>query len=432
MKITRNNLEKSIVELIVEESIENIAKSKDKAIKHLQANAEIKWFRKWSNIPANVVVKHFWEEYINRMAVDFSIDSIYRDSIKKEWLIPVAQWEIKEIISENPLIIKIHIEVLPTIEIENSYKKISLKKKEFSVSDEEINNALADIEKRFTKFVKEESSDYKANLWDRVSIDTDWYENGVLLDNTSMKNYPLVLGSNLLVPWFEEKIVGAKIGESLEFPVTFPKDYHNSDFAWKETTFKVNVNSIEKAVKPEFTPEFIEQLRGKKLNLEQFKELIKEELKDVKESNLRVEEESELVGELLKISKVDIWENLLKNQIEKVFAEIKQNMANDNIKMSDYLESLKLDEEAYKENHVKEVALKRLQWELILHKLWELEKIDASDDEMRSEIEKVLARFENPDVLKRLKELYLPETKYYAELKQRMIYRKIIDSFFNK
>jgi FKBP-type peptidyl-prolyl cis-trans isomerase (trigger factor) len=46
MKITRNNLEKSIVELIVEESIENIAKSKDKAIKHLQKNAEIKGFRK--------------------------------------------------------------------------------------------------------------------------------------------------------------------------------------------------------------------------------------------------------------------------------------------------------------------------------------------------------------------------------------------------
>lgn len=432
MKITRNNLEKSIVELIVEESIENIAKSKDKAIKHLQKNAEIKGFRKWSHIPENVVVKHFWEEYINRMAVDFSIDSIYRNSLKKEGLIPVAQWEIKEIISENPLTIRIHIEVLPTVEIKNDYKKISLKKKEISVSDEEVSNSLSDIEKRFTKFVKEDNSDYKACLWDRASIDTQWYENGVLLDNTSMKNYPLVLGSNLLVPWFEEKIVGAKTGETLEFPVVFPKDYHNSDFAWKETTFKVTINSIEKAVKPEFTPEFIEQLRGKKLDLNQFKDLIKEEIKDVKDSNARLEEESELVEELLKISTVDIWENLLKNQIEKVFTEIKQNMANDNVKMSDYLESLKLDEESYKEIHVKPVALKRLQWELILHKLWELEKIETNDVEMRSEIEKVLSKFQNPDVLKRLEELYLPETKYYAELKQRMIYRKIIDSFFNK
>jgi FKBP-type peptidyl-prolyl cis-trans isomerase (trigger factor) len=46
MNITRNNLEKSIVELIVEESVENIAKARKNAIKHLQENAEVKGFRK--------------------------------------------------------------------------------------------------------------------------------------------------------------------------------------------------------------------------------------------------------------------------------------------------------------------------------------------------------------------------------------------------
>ncbi|MDD3793392.1 MAG: trigger factor [Candidatus Gracilibacteria bacterium] len=430
MKITRNNLEKSIVELIVEETTENIAKSRQKAIKHLQKNAEVKGFRKGSIVPENIIVKQFGEEYINRMAIDFSIDTMYRDSLRKEGLVPVAQGEIKEIVSESPLIIKIHVEVLPNVEIKDTYKKISLKKKEVSVSDEEVQNALTDIEKRFTKFEKNEDAEYKAKLGDRVSIDTDGFENGTLLDNTSMKNYPLILGSNLLVPGFEEKIVGAKIGEELEFPVTFPKDYHNSDFAGKETSFKVKVNQIEVAVKPEFNAEFIKALRGKDLDLEGFKALIKEELLDVKESNARLEEEKELVDELIKISTLDIGENLLKNQIEKVFSEIKQNMAQDGVKMSDYLESLKMDEEQYKEKHVKDVAIIRLKGELILNKLASLEKMEVNDDEMMIEIEKILTKFENPEVLKRLKDLYLPDTKYYSELKQRMIYRKIINSFF--
>jgi hypothetical protein len=56
--------------------------------------------------------------------------------------------------------------------------------------------------------------------------------------------------------------------------------------------------------------------------------------------------------------------------------------------------------------------------------------MEVSDDEMMIEIEKILTKFENPEVLKRLKDLYLPDTKYYSELKQRMIFRKIIDSFF--
>jgi FKBP-type peptidyl-prolyl cis-trans isomerase (trigger factor) len=107
-------------------------------------------------------------------------------------------------------------------------------------------------------------------------------------------------------------------------------------------------------------------------------------------------------------------------------------MWNDGIKISDYLESLKLSDEQYKEKHVKPVALKRLQWELIVHKLDEIEKLELSDEEINSEIEKILARFWNEDVLKRLKELYIPWSKHYEELKQRIRYRKLIDNFFKE
>jgi trigger factor len=121
-----------------------------------------------------------------------------------------------------------------------------------------------------------------------------------------MKDYPLVLGSNMLVPGFEEKIAGAKVGEELELDIVFPSDYHNASFASKETKFKVKVNKIEASVKPEFTPEFIKQLRGKDLDLNGFKELIKAELLDVKESNARLQDETKLIEELMKISTLDI------------------------------------------------------------------------------------------------------------------------------
>jgi len=355
---------------------------------------------------------------------------MYRTALTKEKLLPVAQGEIKEIISESPLKIKIHIEVYPSIEIDKKYKDIKLEKNKISVSAAEVKNTLSEIETKFTKFEESKSKAYKCKMWDRVTIDTDWYENGKLLENTSMRDYPLVLGSNLLVPWFEEEIVWMKTWEEKEFPVEFPKDYHNADFAGKKTTFKVTVKKIEKAVKPEFTEEFIEQLRGKKLDLDWFKKLIKEEIKETKEANARIEEESKLIDELLKITKMEIWHNLLKNQIEKVFAEIKENIARDNLKISDYLESLKMDEETYKEQNVKPVALKRLQWELILHKLYQDEKIEVLEKELDEEIEKILKNYWNPEVLKRLKELYVPGTKYYEELRQRMWYRKLIDSFF--
>jgi FKBP-type peptidyl-prolyl cis-trans isomerase (trigger factor) len=127
---------------------------------------------------------------------------------------------------------------------------------------------------------------------------------------------------------------------------------------------------------------------------------------------------------------MDLWDGMLKNQIEKVYSEIKENITKDWYKINDYLESLKLDEVAYKEQHVKPTALKRLQWELILHKLNEIEKVELSEKELKEEIEKILEKFGSEDVLKRLQELYVPWTKYYEELKMRLTYRKLIDSFF--
>ena len=137
-----------------------------------------------------------------------------------------------------------------------------------------------------------------------------------------------------------------------------------------------------------------------------------------------------MIDELLKITKLELWDGILKNQIEKVYNEIKENMAGQQVQIKQYLESLKMTEEEYKEKNVKPTAIKRLQWELILHKLAELEKFEVTEAELKKEIEWILAKFGSEDVLERLKELYVPGNKYYEELKTRISYRKLIDSFF--
>lgn len=428
MKIERKNLENSTIELIVEEDTENIAKFRAQVLKDIEKNAEIKWFRKWAKIPEEVLVREFGEERINHMVIDKAIDSIYRNTLKQENIIPAAQWEIKEIISESPLKIRIHVEVLPEVEIADSYKNISMKRAKISVSEKEVEAALEDIQKRFTNFYE---ADEALVMWDRATISTQGYDKeGKILDSTNMDNYPIVLGSNILVDGFEEGLVWHKKGDEFELDIKFPKDYHNTQFADKDTVFKVKIDKVEKAKAPEFTEQFIEQLRWKKLDLDGFKKLIKEEIHETKEANSRMEEELRLIEELLKHTKIEIWEKLLAAQTDRVFEEIKQNMAQNGIKMADYLESLKLTEEAYKDQHVKETALKRLQWELILSKLSEIDKVEISEKEIYEEIEKIIARFGNEDVIKRLKELYVPGNRYYEELKQRLIYRKIVDRFF--
>ena len=431
MKIERKNLDNSVVELIVEAEPKELTKYRKDALKYLSENTEVKWFRKWATIPEDVLIRQIGEDKLNETIISFAIDDLYRKALLQEKLVPVAQGEIKEILSQNPLKMKIHVEVLPEVEIdEKEAKKIKLKKKKITVSAKEVEDAIKDIETRFTTF---EESNEKAEMWDRVTIDTDWYDKEwKLVETTSMRDYPLVLGSNILVKGFEDQLVWAKAWDELDLDITFPKDYHNPDFANKQTKFKVKVKKVEKAKKPEFTPEFIEKLRWKKLDFEGFKKLIKEEIKDVKESNQNLENESNLIDKLIKISKVDLWAKILKEQIERIFAEIKENMARQWIKMKDYLESLKLTEEEYKEKHIKADAEKRLKWELILNKLSELFKIDVLEKEVKEELEKIKKNYQNPEVLKRLDEMYKKWTQAFEELKRRIKLKKVIDSFFEE
>lgn len=429
MKVTRKNLAKSVVELTIEESAEAVAKYRKKAIAYLAEHAEVKGFRKGTKIPESVLLKQYGEEHIAKMTVDFGIDELYRKALKEEKLFPVAQGDIKEVVSQSPLIFKAEIEVMPEITIDKKYKDIKLKAKKAKVTADEVKAALGEIETKFTRF-EEASKATKAKMGDKVTIDTDGYEKDKLLEATSMKDYPIILGSNVLVPGFEEGVVGAKAGDKLELDITFPKDYHNEAFAGKKTVFKVTVKVLEKAVKPEFTPEFIEQLRGQKLDLAGFKDLIKSEIMDTKSSNIQLEQEEELIGELLKLTKIDLGEKLISNQMDRTYHDIKAQVTNDGIKMHDYLESLKMSEEDYKEKNVRPVAIKRLQGELILHEVAKSEKIKVEDKEINAEIAKIQKNFNAPDALEKLKELYVPGSKYYEELRQRLSFRKLIDSFF--
>jgi len=433
MKVEHKKINNSMVELTIEEDAKNIAKYRKKVLEDLRKNADIKGFRKGSDIPEEILVKNFWEEQIAAMTVEKALDTLYNKALLKANIIPVAQWIIKEVVSQNPLKVILHVEVLPDPEISDDYKKIKLTRKKIRVTKDEVENALLDIQTKFTKFEKTEDKNYKTKIWDKVKIDTDWYDDKWnLLDTTSMRNFELVLGSKILVPWFEEAIVWHKLWDEFEENITFPKDYHNKDFAWKTIKFKVKINSIEKAEKPEFTKKFIKDLRWKDLDLEWFKELIKEEIKDVKESNARLEDEEKLISELLKITKLEIWEWLLKNQIERVFEEIKHNLSQTWAKIWDYVKSLWLTIEEYKEKYVKPIALKRLQWELIIKKLKEMMKIEATKEEIEEEIKKIISKFENSDVVKRLKELYVEGTKYYEELKLKLSFKKVVDSFFEE
>lgn len=239
-----------------------------------------------------------------------------------------------------------------------------------------------------------------------------------------------MIGSGSFIPGFEEKLLGAKVGDEVAFDITFPKDYHSEEFQGRKVHFTAKVEKIEKPHTPEFTPDFIEKLRGVKTDLAGFRDILKSEIETRKQAETRNKDEDVLMKELLAIVDLEVGPTLLANEINQVYTEQTHNLENQGYNMKMYLDHLKESEEGYKETIVKPEAERRVKAELLLRKIREVRGVEATDEEVRSEVEKVIAQYGSPEVVERLKAKLVPGDAYYEDIKNRVTYRKVVDMFW--
>ncbi len=441
MQSSSKKLNAYTVELTIKESSKEFDKARTEAIENIRNNANIKGFRKGAVIPEEVIVKEYGEDMIRERAVNTLLDKIYHKALQKEGLVPVSAGAVKSIVSESPLEVVLDIEVLPEAIIdEKKMKKIKIKKTETKTEEDEVTSTIAEIEKRFTHFHDAgahsedgfDASNVAVASGDRVTIDTQGFDKqgGTAIPETKVAAFPLVIGSGSFIPGFEEKMLGKKVGEVVEFDITFPADYHSEEFKSRKVFFMTTIFKIEKAHKPEWTPEFIEKLRGVKTDFEGFKDVLRKEIQSEKEYQARAKDEHNLLTELMAITELEVGPSLIESEIERVFSEQKHNIESQGYTMKDYLSHAKQDEAQYKETIVKPEAIRRAKAELILKKVREILNIEATEEEVKEEVVKVIAAYSSEKVVERLKEKLVPGDDYYEDIKNRVTYRKVVDTFF--
>lgn len=347
-----------------------------------------------------------------------------------------------DIKSLSPIEIVLEIEVLPEIEIDvKKLDKISIKKTIVRVEKAEVATAIEDISKRFTHFHEAghshddgfDASKTTIETGDRVTLDTQGYDkkDGDAIAETKVQNFPLVIGSGEFIPGFEEQLVGHRTGDEVAFEITFPEDYHSDAFKKRKVYFVTNILKVEKPHAPKWDEAFIEQLRGVKTDMKGFEDILEKEILGEKERRAREADEATLLDELEKIATYEVGETLVAREADSIFNEQKTNLESQGYNMKAYLQHLKTDEAQYKNDVIAKEARRRVAAELILKKVREIRGVEASDEEIQIEIATILTQYQNPDVVKRLKEKLVPGDTYYNEIKTRLAYRKVVDGFFS-
>jgi trigger factor len=418
------------VELTIKEAGKTFEKYYKSTMDELRKNITLKGFRKGS-APDEVILKEYGEKMVEAEVIQSFMDDNYQKVLTKENLIPTGPASIKAINSTNPIELILEVEILPEVTIdEKKLAKIKLKKTVPSVTPAEVDAEVSRMETKFVKF-EDAANDATIEKGDKVTIDTQGFDKkgGIAIPETKVDAFPLIVGSGSFIPGFEEKLIGSKVGEVVEFDITFPADYHAEEFKSRKVFFITTIFKVEKSVKPEWTPEFIEKLRGKSMDFESFKKTLESEILHHKEHETRAADEDKLLEELKKITTVEIGGHLLAHEADRVYEEMKQDYEGQGIKMSDFLSHMKKTEEDYKEA-LKPQAERRLFAELALEKIKGIIKVEVSEEDINKEIEHVISHYSNLQAIDRLREMLKPGTKHYEDIENRLKYKKIIDTFF--
>ncbi|MBC7746552.1 trigger factor [Pedobacter sp.] len=420
MKHTLKNLSDTKVSIIITVSSEELLHAKGHALKTLGPRMSLAGFRP-GKVPANVAEKHLDPSALASETAEEAINHAINEVIKLEDLRVLDQpsVELGEFKPYESLEFTAEIEILPAVTL-GDYTKLKAKKEKVVVSEDEVDQVLQRMRQGFGE--KKEVS-RAAKTGDEVVIDFEGRDKaGELVAGAAGTDYPLTLGSNSFIPGFEDGLVGKKVGETFELPLTFPKDYHAEALKGAKVTFKTTIKKVTEVDLPVVDDAFAKKA-GPFETATELLDDIKNEILVQKERVADDKLKDDLLGELADKSTVPYSEVLVNDQMNSVEQDTMQNLMYRGLSPEQYMESQGFkDRDEWREKEFKTVATNRVRSGLVLAELSKAEKIEVSKEELEARLVEMKQQYKDP---KTQAQLDTPESR--RNLANRVLTEKTID-----
>ncbi len=381
MQITKKDLGKNQIELTIEVPLEEFDEHLKKAAFKLSQKSAIAGFRP-GKAPYDIIKTKVGEMSIYQEALEDIINHSFFQAVTKEKLETIGKPDIKieKLAPGNPIVYIATVILLPKVTLGNWQEK-SLKATEVLVPEEELEKTMGELKKMRAK---ETLVAREAKTGDKIMMDFEVSINKAVLEGGTSYKHPLILGEGRMVPGFEEKLVGSKAGEELEFDLIFPSDYHQANLANKEAHFKIKVLEVFERTLPELNDELAKEFGFD--NLAALKKQISDNIFTDRQNKAKQKTEKEVLDILVSTSSIEeIPDKLIHNEIHKMISELRYDVENQGLEMNKYLESIKKTEEDL-HHDFREQAIKRIQATLALKTLAETENIEVTEEEIETEI----------------------------------------------
>ncbi len=424
MQITSKKLPKNQMELTIELTPLEISPFLESALERLRRKIKIDGFRP-GKAPLEIVKKRLGEAAILKEALNDIIEKTYIEAIAEKKLEPIEapKIEIIKIAPGNPLSYKATFSLLPRVTIKD-VEKVKVTPKKIKIDEKKVDQTLKHLAQSRSKekLVNRASQDK-----DIIEVDMELFQNNVPIEGGIAKGHKIIIGEPYYIPGLEKKLKNLKASDEKKFEITFPKNHYNKKIAGKPVQCKIKVKGVYEREIPKINDQFAQSL-GKFKNLKKLKEQIKNNLQKESETKETERQELEMIDQLIQKAEFDeIPEILLKEEVKKMIKELKTNLANQGIKLEDYLTHLKKSAEELEKDFIPQ-AEKRVKTGLFIREYAQKNKISATDQEVEEEIKKLLKYYpNNPEIKEQIQ-----SEDYKNYLKMVLTNRKVIKKLKEK
>ena len=343
-------------------------------------------FRK-GKAPLSVIETYYGAEVFFEDALNLLYNDAVEEAINESGLKVIndkMDFDMVSISKEDGVDFKVTLTTYPEIEI-GEYKGLKAQKVIAKVEDSEIDaqiNAMADRNARMIAV-----EDRAAQMGDTTVIDFEGFKDGVAFEGGKGEGHSLELGSGQFIPGFEDQIVGHNIGDEFDVNVTFPEAYGAEELAGKEATFKVKLHEIKVRELPEIDDEFAKDV-SEFDTLDELKADLKAKALERKTKVAEEETENDLVQQIVDSIKGEIPEAMFENRLNQSVEEFAYRLQSQGLDLNTYLKYTNSTIDDFKASF-RPQAESQVKFRLALEKIVELEKIEATEEEINEQIEKM-------------------------------------------
>lgn len=363
----------------------------DQAFNKVKKNLNAPGFRK-GHIPRAVFNQQFGEEALYEDALNALLPAAYQAAVAELSLDVVAQpkIDIKSMEKGQEWTLTAEVVTKPEVKL-GDYKNLEVSVEATKeVTDAEVDEKVERERNNLAELIVKEGA---AELGDTVVIEFVGSVDGVEFDGGKGENFSLELGSGQFIPGFEDQLVGAKAGETVEVNVTFPEQYQAEDLAGKDAKFVTTVHEVKAKEVPALDDELAKDIDEEVETLDELKAKYRKELESAKE----IAFDDAVEGAALELAVanaeiVELPEEMVHDEVHRAMNEFMGNMQRQGISPEMYFQLTGTTEEDLHKQYEAD-ADKRVKTNLVIEAIAKAEGFEASDEEIEKEINDLASEY---------------------------------------